>query len=92
MKTLKQIKDGAQLDTPIYVKNPFVVLSNEGMVLGCGTLEEVKAFSPYFDDCRVDVRKYDLYLNDNTKHEWKHNAPVNPMFLGAQPARNGQDY
>jgi hypothetical protein len=23
---------------------------------------------------------------------WKYNAPVNPMFLGAQRPRNGQDY
>jgi len=26
------------------------------------------------------------------KVEWKHNAPFNPQFLGAQPARAGQDY
>ena len=23
---------------------------------------------------------------------WKHNAPYNPQFLGAQPAQAGQDY
>ena len=23
---------------------------------------------------------------------WKHNAPYNPQFLGAQPARAGEDY
>lgn len=23
---------------------------------------------------------------------WQHNAPFNPQFLGAQPARAGQDY
>ena len=23
---------------------------------------------------------------------WKHDAPFNPQFLGAQPARAGQDY
>jgi hypothetical protein len=23
---------------------------------------------------------------------WTHNAPYNPQFLGAQPARAGQDY
>ena len=24
--------------------------------------------------------------------QWNYAAPFNPMFLGAQPARNGQDY
>ena len=24
--------------------------------------------------------------------QWNYVAPFNPMFLGAQPARNGQDY
>jgi hypothetical protein len=23
---------------------------------------------------------------------WKHDAPINPAFSGAQPARNGEDY
>ena len=26
------------------------------------------------------------------KVQWKHNAPFNPQFLGAQPAQAGQDY
>lgn len=25
-------------------------------------------------------------------NSWKHNAPYNPQFLGAQPARSGEDY
>ena len=25
-------------------------------------------------------------------NKWKHNAPYNPQFLGAQPARAGEDY
>ena len=29
---------------------------------------------------------------NTTSNPWKHNAPFNPMFLGAQRARNGQDY
>ena len=23
---------------------------------------------------------------------WQHNAPINPQFVGAQPARAGEDY
>lgn len=30
-------------------------------------------------------------LNQDVK-TWKHDAPFNPQFLGAQPARAGQDY
>ena len=28
----------------------------------------------------------------NQDKTWNHNAPYNPQFLGAQPARAGQDY
>ena len=31
-------------------------------------------------------------LNQNKTSTWKHDAPFNPQFLGAQPARAGQDY
>jgi hypothetical protein len=31
-------------------------------------------------------------LKDAKASEWNHNAPYNPQFLGAQPARAGQDY
>lgn len=67
MKTLKDIKNGAILPNPIYVKNPYVVLNKEGMVLSSGTLTEINNFDSYFDNCEVDVRMHDLYLNDNTK-------------------------
>lgn len=29
---------------------------------------------------------------DQSKTSWTHNAPYNPQFLGAQPARVGEDY
>lgn len=29
---------------------------------------------------------------DQSKTPWTHNAPYNPQFLGAQPARVGEDY
>ena len=31
-------------------------------------------------------------LNQDNTITWKHNAPFNSQFLGAQPARAGQDY
>ena len=67
MKTLKQIKSGETLENPIYKKLPYVVLSNSGMVLSSGTLEEMKNLDSYFNDCEVDIRKHDLHLNDNSK-------------------------
>ena len=31
-------------------------------------------------------------LNQDNTTTWKHNAPFNPQFLGAQPAHAGEDY
>jgi hypothetical protein len=31
-------------------------------------------------------------LNQDKPHTWKHDAPFNPQFLGAQRAQVGQDY
>ena len=31
-------------------------------------------------------------LGIKSNKPWTHNAPYNPQFLGAQPARAGQDY
>ena len=31
-------------------------------------------------------------LNQDKADAWNHNAPYNPQFLGAQPARAGEDY
>jgi hypothetical protein len=31
-------------------------------------------------------------LNQDNTTTWKHNAPFNSQFLGAQPVRAGQDY
>jgi hypothetical protein len=31
-------------------------------------------------------------LNQDNTTTWKHNAPFNLQFLGAQPVRAGQDY
>lgn len=35
------------------------------------------------DECEKRLKKC---------NPWKHNAPYNPQFLGAQPARAGEDY
>ena len=44
----------------------------------------------------AEVRKLKAFIKKysikQTQVQFKHNAPINPMFLGAQPARNGQDY
>ena len=38
-------------------------------------------------DVEIEVIAYELGIN-----AWKHDAPYNPEFLGAQPARAGEDY
>lgn len=65
--TLKQFKAGAKLPAPIYVHKPYVILSKEDVVLAAGTAAEMLAQSTYYDDNTIEVRKYDLHLNDNTK-------------------------
>ena len=37
----------------------------------------------------VTVSEFEQMQKQTT---WQHNAPFNPQFLGAQPARAGQDY
>lgn len=70
-----EISSKQQLDDPIYVNNQYVILSvanpKNGDVAGCiiasGTFDEVLACFNSYPDCRVDIRRIDLYLNDNTK-------------------------
>lgn len=38
-------------------------------------------------DVEIEAIAYELGIN-----AWKHDAPINPAFSGAQPARNGEDY
>jgi hypothetical protein len=38
-------------------------------------------------DVEIEAIAYNLGIN-----AWKHDAPINPAFLGAQPARAGEDY
>lgn len=68
MTTLFDLKKGANLpDEPIYVSEPYVVLSKDEVILSAGTLEQIKSLWDYYDDCKVDIRRYDLCLSDNTK-------------------------
>jgi len=38
-------------------------------------------------DVEIEAIAYELGIN-----AWKHDAPINPAFSGAQPARAGEDY
>ena len=72
MITLKDFKNGATLPAPIYLAKPYVLKapsnkSNAGMVLDADIADKIKNLCAYFDNCVVDIRRYDLYLNDNTK-------------------------
>lgn len=71
MTTLAELKAGAVLPPPVYRSKPYIVLSDEDVVLSAGTLDEVLAlsdkFSSYYDDCVVEVRQHDLAYNDNRK-------------------------
>jgi hypothetical protein len=74
MTTVKEFKDGAELRMPIYVEKPYVVLGDNGnggqMVLGSGELSEILKWVEnitYYDHCEIDIREYDLYLNNNTR-------------------------
>lgn len=68
--TLKQLKDGAELPNIIYKTDSYVVLSKENMILHCGTLNSLKALPSYYDECKVTVREYDIYLADNTREDY----------------------
>ncbi len=65
--TLFDVKNGKGLPSPIYKFKPYVVLSSAGIVLSAGDLDHLKLLCPYFDEFKVQIRQYDLYLNDNTK-------------------------
>jgi hypothetical protein len=68
MTTLKELKKGAILDDAIYLSKPYVIIGvREKIVLFAGTLEQVMSQSSYYDDCTVDVRRYDFSDNDNRR-------------------------
>jgi hypothetical protein len=69
--TVKQLKNGAKLEAPIYVCKPYVILGNDigngAIVINAGGMEIFQEFGTYYDDCIADIRRYDLHMNDNTK-------------------------
>ena len=71
MVTVKDVKDGARINEEIvYISKPFVVLpkdESQNNVLDTGDIEHIKSMWTYYDDCRVEIRKHDLFLNNNTK-------------------------
>lgn len=67
MTTVRDIKNGSKFDDPIYVHKPYCVLSKENVVLASGDIEHIKAMSDYYNECIVEVRNHDLYLNNNKK-------------------------
>jgi hypothetical protein len=71
MITLKDFKNGATLPSPIYVELPYVLLSDNGhggeMVLHADNAEGMKNLGSYFDNQKIEIRQYDLYMNNNTR-------------------------
>jgi len=75
--TVKDYKEGQELEAPIYVHKPYVILSQDNVTLWAGSEEEMKTSSAlsiaiengYYDKCIIQARDSDLYLNDNTKIE-----------------------
>jgi hypothetical protein len=69
--TLAQAKAGQGVfDAPIYKTKPYVLLQDNGagdvMVSASGSIGELCQLGEYFDDCAVDIRRYDLNLTCNT--------------------------
>ena len=59
-----------------------------------GTWSEFKADQFKCEKCTAS-KQADFFTRLDAKNEvatWKHNAPFNSQFLGAQPLQAGQDY
>ena len=79
-------------DTVSYILNlPYGFRFDEdgNHVKGYDSMKELRADLKYIEKC--GCKECETHLNKKPV-QFKYNAPVNPMFLGAQPARNGQDY
>jgi hypothetical protein len=66
MTTVKDFKEGATLDNPIYAHNQYVVTGKEGCIVVSGCADKMKNVSSYYDDCEIDIRRHDLHMNDNS--------------------------
>jgi hypothetical protein len=65
------------------------LLVEEAHLFEDGDWEGLNLIRMAIDDTRDQISKL---TNNKINAQFKYNAPVNPMFLGVQPARNGQDY
>lgn len=94
MTTVKDFKDRAKLPSPIYASKPYVILF-DNVVMDAGELSEiVDATSDYYDKCIIDIRRYDLHLNDNTKIEHQDNhveMTVNQALLESDEQKGYQE-
>lgn len=73
MTVAKDFVNGKALEgKAIYIVKPVVMLYT-GIVMFAGTAEEVKTIianvAPYYDECVVEYRRFDLYMNNNKKIE-----------------------
>jgi hypothetical protein len=68
---LKELKSKSQLPKPIYIFKPYVILNSDGVILHACDFDDMLSlttrYGDYYANCPVDIRKYDLFMNDNTK-------------------------
>jgi len=83
MKTLKDLRSNPKetlksLGVPIYKEKQYVMLSKDDVVLASGNIDNLGNdflliygrpvnVGNYYDDCRIEVRRYDLHLSNNEK-------------------------
>ena len=79
-------------DTVSYILNlPYGFRFDEdgNHVKGYDTMSELKADVKFVEKCEC---KECVAHTKKTSAPFKYDAPLNPFFLGAQPARLGEDY
>ncbi len=54
--------------------------------------KDIATDNPYYVKLWAEIDALRERQMKLAKTPWKHNAPLNPEFLGAQPARAGEDY
>jgi hypothetical protein len=65
------------------------LLIEEAHLFEDGDWEGLNLIRMAIDDTHDQIAKFN---NKKTPVQWKYDAPLNPFFLGAQPARIGEDY
>lgn len=75
-KTFKQFREDRKetlktIGEPIYKEKQYVLLNSEDIILDAGNLKHfvnTARYGTYYDNCIFDIRRYDLYLNNNDKN------------------------